>query len=814
MRNLSLNLRYSLRALRKSFAISAIVILSIGLGIGLNTAIFSLMNAVLLRAAPGVQDPSHLVEVYTGYRSGVSFGAVSYPDYKDWRDRSSAFSGLLASTLVPANLNRDHRNEVISGALVSGNYFSVLGVKPFLGRLFTSSEDDESGAARVVVLSYGLWKNYFGGDPTVIGQNITINGSSFNIVGVAPENFEGANIGLAVNIWCPLTMQSVFIPTTDRLKSRGMRWLDVVGRLKPGISRQQAQHGTQITAAELTREFPATNRDAGIHIVGFGEGPIGVQSYVLPVVKLLMVVVLLVLLLACFNVANLLLSRVFSRNGEMAIRLATGASRANIIELLLSESVVLSLCAGMVALLIGYQGIRLIEVFLPKTSVPISLGLGIDLNVVLFTLGLSLVAGVLIGLLPALRAAKVDILPMLRSEGYFQSYTKSKVQHGLVIAQIAISVVLVVGAGLVLRSAQFVHKVDPGFKTDHLILASVEPGFAGYGADKGMVFYQRVLERLRTLPGVRSASLAQTAPLEFAGDQQMGVYIEGKEIFGSNKFSIDYNVVGSSYFQTMEIPLVAGREFTEQDRADTAGVVVVNEAFARRFWPNQDALGKRISTVGPEGPYFQIVGVAKNSKYYSMLEQPFPFLFFPLYQKYNSGMVLHLSTVTAPESYSKVVQQETQLLDPAVPVFRLRTMKEQQDVSLIVFRTAAVFLGLLGSLAMVLACIGLYGMMAYSTAKRKPEMAIRMAVGAQRHHVLSLIVREGMMLILIGVAAGLAMAFAAGHLLAAFLYGVSPTDPLTIGVVSFILVSVALSATIFPAWKATKANPMDALRSS
>jgi predicted permease len=813
MRNISMDLRYSLRALRKSFGISLVVILSIGLGIGLNTAIFSLMNVVLLRPVPGVQDPSQLVEVYSRYSSGLSFGAVSYPDYKDWRDRDTAFTGLVASTLVPANLSQNNRNQVVSGALVSGNYFSVLGVKPLMGRTFERSEDDENGAPRVAVLSYGLWKSYFGQDPKIVGQNIIINGSSFNIIGVAPPEFKGSNIGLAVEIWCPLALQSAFVSGGDRLKSRGVRWLEVIGRLKAGVSRRQAQYATQSIAAELTREFPVTNRGASVNIVGFGEGPVGVQSYILPVVNLLMVVVTLIFLLACFNVTNLLLSRVFSRNGEIAIRFATGASRGNIIRLLMTETIVLSLFAGMFALFVGYQGMRLIEIFIPQTSVPISLGLGLDRNVILFTLVLSLAAGVLIGLLPALRAAKIEILPMLRSEGYFQRYTKSKLQNALVVAQIAISMLLVVGAGLLVRSVQSVHKVDTGFNADRLMLASIDPSFAGYDAAKGTAFYQRLLERIRSLSGVRSVSIAQAAPLELGSDQQMGIYIENRDASG-NKPSVDYNVVGPAYFQTLQIPLIEGREFTDQDTAVSTGVVVVNEAFAQRFWPNEDAIGKRISPVGPEGPYFEVVGVAKNAKYYHILEKPFPFLYFPFYQKYRSGMVLHVSTMSAPEPYFRGIEREIQVLDPAVPAFNLRTMKDQEEVSLIVLRSAATFLGLLKALTLMLACIGLYGMMSYSTAKRKPEMAVRMAIGAQRFDVLTLIIREGALLILIGVVSGLVLAFASGRMLAAFLYGVSPTDPLTFGVVSFVLIFVALFATVTPAWKATKANPMDALRSS
>lgn len=795
-------------------SLSLIIVLSIGLGIGLNSTIFSMLNLLLLRPLPGAQHSKELVEVYTSYVGGMQFGSVSYPDFKDWRERNKVFSGLLAQCLTPANLNRNRENQVISAAVVSGNYFSTLEVKPYLGRTFEAQEDEDiSGSHPEAVISYGLWQRYFGGDPGVVGGTITVDAHDFTLVGVAPKGFSGANIGLKIDLWAPLSMQSVFLPGSDRLKVRGMRFLQVIGRLKSSISTEKANSMLRPLGAELIREFPGTNRGTSLHLVPLGQGPLGLQNLLLPVVALLMLVVLLILILACFNVANLLLSRAVSRQGEIAVRLALGASRWDIIRLMLTESVVLSMLAGVVALLLAHQTTTLINLFEPPTPVPVFLGLVLDIRVVLFTLGLSLVAGMLFGILPALQATGLNLVAKLRNEGYFQSYRRSKLRDSLVIVQIAISMLLLVGAGLVWRSLQVVHGTNPGFNVDNLVMASVDMGMAGYDSATGVESYRQLLARLQSMPGVRDVSATQNAPMDIGGDQQQGVFIQDNEAISGQNFVIDFNIVAPGYFRTMEMPLMQGREFTDADGTGSMRVAIVNEAFVARFWPGQDPLSKRISISGRGGPFLQIVGVAKDAKYYSIIEKPFPFLYLPLYQNYQPGMVLQVRTAGDPTSSIPILQHTVRAFDLNLPIARVHIMREQIETSLIVLRAAVLFMGVFGLLALVLGCVGLYGVMAYSVAKRKSEIAVRMAVGAQRSNIMALILREGMKLTMIGVVLGTGGALASGRLLSSFLYGIRATDPLTIVSVSLLLACVALVANFVPAWAATKTSPIETLKS-
>jgi putative ABC transport system permease protein len=816
MNKLLNDITYSFRMMTKNLGLTLIIILSIGVGAGLNTTIFSVLNAMLLRPVPGVENPGRLVEVYTSYSGGMNFGAVSYPDYKDWRDRNSVFDGLLAQSLGLVNLNRNGENQIVSGAIVSGNYFSVLGANAYVGRTFSAEEaNDTPGSQPVVVLGYRLWQQYFGGASDIVGKTITVNARNFVVVGVAPKDFTGAEFGLAVDIWTPISMQSVFLPGRDRLQARGMHWLNVIGRLKPGITQLQARERMKPVAAKLSQEFPATNQNTDINIVPMGDGPTGLRSFLLPVLTLLMVVVFLILLLACFNVANLLLSQASSREGEVALRLALGASQKDILRLMMTHSILLSCVAGAFALMLSYVGVTLIGLFKPPVQVPLFLGLVLDARVIVFSVGLSLFTGVLFGILPAIRASRLNLLATLRSDGFFHAYRRSRLKNSLVVLQIAISLFLLAGAGLVLRSLQAVHKIDIGFRADRLALASVDAGFAGYDSTRGIQLYQNLIDRVGSISGVRSVSIAQAVPMELGQDQQQGIFIEGRETPNHRPYIVDFNIVGPEYFRTMEIPLISGRDFTREDKADSPGVVIVNEAFAKRFWPNENPIGKRISTGGrDQQSWLQVIGVAKNSKYYSISEKTFSYFYIPFLQRYQPGMTFFVNVSADPSSYISSIRRELQGLDHNLPVFHERTMHDQLELSLMLLRIAADFLTAFGILALLLGCTGLYGLMAYSTAKRKPEIAVRMALGAQHTHVVQLILKEAMTLTLIGSAIGLIMTFIVGRLLSTFLYGVSATDPFTIAIVSMILVGIALIASFIPAWRATRVHPMQSLRST
>lgn len=806
------DLKYGFKLLLKSPAVTAVVVLSLGLGIGVNATIFSLVNAVLLRPLPRVEQPDRLVELYTSYTGGMKYGSVSYPDYVDMRDRNQVFSGLLAQRLMLMNLNNGGQNDLVPGALVSGNYFSVLGVKTSLGRAFLPEEDQTPGTHPVAVISYRLWQRRFNSDPRIVGKTIPLNARNFTVVGVAPEGFIGANVGLAPDVWVPLMMQGDVYPGTDHLKERGMRWLDIIGRLKPGISVEQAKADVGQLAAQLTQENPASNKGTGLSLVRSGQGATGIQNTLSPVLTLLMVVVMLVLLIACFNVANLLMARASARRKEIGIRLAMGATRGRLIRQLLTESMLLSLLGGVLGLLLAYWTTNLLLAFKPPTSFPILLDLRADGRLLAFTVLISLLTGLVFGLAPALQTSSPTLLPALKDESSLQGYRKSRLRNLLVVAQVAISFILLIGAGLFIRSLQQAQLSNVGFKSQNLLIASMDVSLARYDQSKGLNFYQRLIQRVESLPGVRSATLAKSVPLQVGNNQQMSVVIEGYETSQNVNLPIDYNVVAPNYFQTMGIALSKGREFTERDKTDAPGVVVVNQTMAQRFWPGQNPLGKRLSIAGRKGPYLEVVGVANDSKYYNVQEEPRAFMYLPFLQVYKPGMTLHINAAGDPTSVLANVRHEIQALDEDVPVYNVMTMTEHLDASLVTLRVAAVLLGLFGLLALVLAGVGLYGVISYSVSQRKREIGIRMALGARRSNVLKMVIKQGMLLTLVGLVIGLGAAFALARMLSSLLYGINANDLMTFASVSLLLVGVALVASFIPARKATKVDPMLALR--
>jgi predicted permease len=808
------DVRQGLRGLRKNLGLSAIIVISIALGIAANSTIFSLLDTLALRALPGANDPARLVEVYTSYKGGMQFGAVSYPDYKDWRNQNQAFLGIAAQDLVPVNLNRADHAEIVSGALVSGNFFTVLGVSPAHGRLFLPEEnDDNPGSHPVAVISYGLWQRYFGGQE-IIDKTIMVNARSFTVAGVASKDFTGANVGWPVDIWVPISMQQVLVPGEDRLQARGERWLDVIARLKPGVSSGRASAMLASVSGKMAADFPLTNRDTTITVVPLGGGPSDVQSWLLPVVKMLMGVVFLILLIACSNAANLMLSRGSSREGEIAVRVAMGASRSDIVRLFLIESLLLSLTAGALSLLLSYTSLLLLRKFKPPTSLPLLLDLRVDARMMLFTLALALFGAIFFGLVPALRIARLSLVPALKSESFFRMFRKSKLQNGLVVLQIALSLFLLVGAGLILRSLQFVQKVDTGFNVNQIVLASIDVGLSGYDPVRGANIYKQITERVQALPGIRSASLAQAPPMEIQSTQQIGIFVEGHESPNQRPLAMDYNIVGPGYFRTMDIPVEAGREFTDQDGPGRTGVAIVNATLARQFWPGQDPIGKKISTHSAQGPYLQVVGVVKDSKYYNITEKPLSFLYLPFAQQYQSAMVLHIKTSQSPSSSFAPIEQVIHSLDQSIPVYRLHSMEDQLAVSLMGLRGSALFMEIFGAIALILASVGLYGLMAYSVEKRRAEIAVRMAVGADNKDVLKLLIKEGMGLTLAGIGIGLVAAIGSSRALSSLLYGVSPFDPLAISIASSFLIGVSLLAILIPAWKAIHTDPALVLRSS
>ena len=801
---------FSFRLMRRRPGLTLVILLSLGLGIGVNMTIFTFVNAILLQPLPGVAQQDRLVEVYTSYASGMKFGAVSYLDYKDLRDRNDAFSGLLAQRLTLLNLNNNGENEIVPAALVSGNYFSVLGVEPAKGRFVVPEEDQTPNANAVAVVSNGLWQRRFAGDPSLVGKTISINAHNFTIVGIAPERFAGANVGLAPDVWIPLMMQTVAMPG-DRLKERGVRWLELGGRLKPGVSVAQAHAGLSGIAAQMLQENPVSNRGTSANVVRLGQGTAGVQSTLTPILTLLMIIVILVLLLACFNVANLLLARATSRRKEVGIRLAMGASRRRLVHQLLTESVVLAICGGLVAFPLAYYASRLLLAYRPATSFPVVINPTLNWTTLVFAIIISLLTGLAFGLVPATQTAKPELLPALKDETTMGGYRKSRLRNLFVVLQVAISFVLLIGAGLFIRSLLQARSSSLGFESHNLLIATVDVGLGGYDKQRGTVFYQQLLERVGGLPGVRSATFAKAVPLDITGTQQIGIAFPGEETAQQRAINMDYNIVTPKYFETMGIPLLQGRGFDQRDGADSPGTVIVNEAFARRFWQEQSPIGKQLLLAGGKTP-LEVIGLAKNSKYYGWREDGLPFIYLPFSQQYRPGMTLLVNSVGDPATMVKSVRDLVRELDRGVPVINVRTMTEHLGVALFEMRAAAAMLTFFSLLALALATVGLYGMIAHNVNQRKREIGIRMALGAQRSDILKLVLAEGMFLTLTGLVIGIGLAAGLSQLVSSLLYNVSTLDFTTYGLVALLLAAVAFLASFLPAREAIKVEPIKALR--
>jgi predicted permease len=832
METLWQDLRYGFRVLRASPGFAAVAVLSLALGIGANTSIFSVVNAALLRPLP-VTDPDRLVFVFNGTQASP-YSTSSYPDYLDYRDKNDVFSDVLTYSSITVSARSDDQTDLLSGSIVSGNFFDMLGVRAALGRTFLPDEDQTPNAHPVAVISHGLWERRFGSDAKVIGQELTLNGHAFAIVGVTPPEFHGPEVLETNDIYVPVMMQALVRPprggfsgdlNPDLLSKRGPRWLRIIGRLKPGVSIEQAQAAMTTVAAGLEQAYPDTNR--GTIATLFPVSKVDPQGYsqLVSVAGLLLAVVAMVLLIACANVANLLLARASGRRKEIAVRLAMGASRSRLVRQLLTESVLLSLAGGVGGLLLALWTIDLLKTATPPDGIfSFTLDYRLDARVLSFTFLLSLATGVIFGLAPALQASRPDLVPALKDESAAaaQGRRRFSLRNLLVVAQVALSLVLLIGAGLFLRSLHNAQAIDPGFDAGKILNAQLNINLLRYTKTQGQEFYRQIVERVEALPGVESASMARVVPMS-GGGRTSSLLIEGQEApdrvsrsegtgLQENPNTVNANEVGLKYYQTMGIPLLGGRDFTSQDNAGAPLTLIVNEAFARRYFDGDEVIGKRVSFRGAQGPWSQIVGVVRDSKYRTIGEMPRPTAYVPLAQNHETGMALHVRTIGDPTSVAGAVRREVQALDQNLPVTNLQPMSAVLGSSLFAARMGALLLAIFGLLALLLAAVGLYGVMSYTVSRRTREIGIRMALGAQTGNVLRLVLKEGMTLVVGGVTGGLIVAAAVTRLLASFLYGVSPLDLVTFAGIPLVLGLVALLATYLPARRATKVDPMIALR--
>jgi predicted permease len=805
--------QYAFRSLFKRPAFVAISVITLALGIGANTAIFSLLNTILLRPLP-VAHPEHVVSVSVRGKND-SMQAFSYSNYKDFRDRNQVLDGLLIYRFAPLSLSRDGNNQRVWGYEVSGNYFDVLGVSAFKGRTFAPDEDVTKLSHPVVVVSYSGWQKRFAEDPNLVGKEILLNNHTFKVVGITPENFKGTELVYTPDLFVPISMIEWVEPGTTWLDNRDSQNFFAVGRLKAGVQVKQAEGALNILAQQLAKEYPETNEGQTISVIPPGFIIPELRNAVVSFAGVLMAVVTLVLLIACANIAGLHLARATDRRKEIAIRLALGANRLRLIRQLLTESVLLSLMGGAVGVLLAFWIVNALLSFRPPLDFPLTAEVALDWRVMVFSFLVSLVTGVAFGLAPALHSTRFALVPALKDTTSQAGYRRSWLRSALVVAQLALSLTLLVGAGLVVRALQQLRTLNPGFNPNNAVMLSLDVGLQGYDRARGEQFFRQLTARVETLPGIRSVALSNFVPLSLNYSSNT-VFVEGQPAEkGANVPTAMAASAGPRYFETMGTTILYGREFSDQDKADSERVAIVNEALVRRlFNPGSisDVVGKRISFSGSGGPFVRIVGIAKDGKYFNIAEEPRMFVWTPLSQFYSSSIILVVRTSGNPEAAISTLRSAVQSLDPNIPLYDVKTMNEHMKLSLFPARVAATVLGGFGLVALTLAGIGIYGVTSYSVSQRTREIGIRMALGAQRRDVLRLILTSGAKLASVGVVLGLFGAVALTRVITSLLFGITPMYVITFVIVSVGLTVVSLLACYIPARRATKVDPLKALR--
>jgi predicted permease len=810
MSTLYQDVRYGMRMLARNPGFTAVAVLTLALGIGANSTIFSWINSTLLHPIPGV---THTGEMFALSRGGTARSApsFSYLDYVDLRDRNRSFSALMASDIRPMDLTGAGRPERVWGTLATANYFDVLGVRPILGRGLLPGEEQKPGGAPVVVISYRLWQTHFGAEPTVLGRTVDVNHHPFSIVGIAPPAFQGSQTGLRSDLWIPMMMEEQVVSGGDRLQRRSSDWLELLGRLKPGISPQRAQQEMSLLMQQIVEQYPDSHQsrnDVTLHPLW--RAPHGANAYFYILLPMLMAIAGVVLLLACANVANLLLVRSIARSREIAIRLSLGAGRSRLVRQFLVESLLLALAGGGVAAMLTFWTAGTFAEFLPPTNLPISLDVRADRTVLLATLAISVVAAVIFGVLPALRSSRLAPVAVLKEDLGTASggLQKARLASALVVAQISLSLLLLICAGLFIRGFRRAQRLDAGFNPDHVLVASYDLFPAGYAPAEGREFHRQLLAKLEALPGVLSVTLADWIPFGFINDSTT-VKLEGYVPQAKESMIIREADVGPNYLRTMQIPLLAGRDFTSQDTNGSQPVAIVNQVLAERYWPHQNAIGKWLEA---EGQRFAVVGIARTGNYDRLDETPQPFFYLPLFQDYSHDATIHARVSGDPLAFASAVEKTVHELNADLPVVDVATLNSQVELASTNQRIAATFVGAFGMLALVLAAVGIYGVIAYTTRQRTHEIGIRMALGAERVDVLRLVLGQGLRLTLLGLTVGLTMSWALTRFLRGVLFGVAATDPLTFAGVPVLLCFVALAASYIPARRATKVDPMVALR--
>ena len=821
---LQADVRQAGRWLLRSPGFTFAAVASLAIAIGFNSALFSLVDAVLFRPLP-VTAPESLVEVYTSGSDGDPYATSSYPDYLDFRAGSSVFSDLVGQSAMLGALTTKDRSRLVLGEVVTGNFFTVLGIRAVLGRTLLP-EDDVAGAERVVAVSHRFWRRELGSDPSAVGQTLRLKGKVFTIVGVIDEAYSGLLPMLAAEMWLPAAYVEDVEPAglqdavpspggTNRLDRRGQRWMFVKGRLKPGATVAQARADLERLMAGLVLAHPQTNKDRRVAVrasQGVRVHP-AADKILVPLAVGLMLLVGLVLLIACANVASMLLARASARRREISIRMAIGARRWHVVRQLLAESVVLGLLGGAAGTALAFALTRMLTTVDLPLPIPLRFDLRVDARVLAFTGLVALVAGVLAGLAPALRVSRQDLLSDLRGEtgGATVAGRRWSLRDGLVVGQMSVTLALLVVAGLVARSLSASRNASVGFRPAGLAVLSADPAMAGYDEAGAHAFWARALERLRALPDVENVALADRLPFSLNfGNQQ--IHVPGQMSPDDRGFTIAVTRVSPAYFETLGVPILQGRGFLPSDTPDSPAVVVVNEAFARRFWPGQSALGQRFHTRAPDGPVFEIVGVSADHRVQSIGEGSVPYVHFGVTQRPDSYEVLVTRGRGDAGTLLARVRQELLAMEPNLVFLDNQTMEAQIAGTLLPVQAGAWLASVVGAVALTLAAIGLYGVVAYSVSRRTHEIGVRMALGADRLRVLGLVLRQGFSLVAVGLGLGGILAAIGLRGLTGVLYGVGVADPLAWGVAALSLTLAAAAANAIPAHRATRVNPSVALR--
>ncbi|HET9742380.1 MAG TPA: ABC transporter permease [Terriglobales bacterium] len=811
LENVGQDLHFGLRMLRRSPGFTVLAVLCLTLGIGANAAVFSWIEGILLRPFPMVAGQERMMAITGTSRAEAGPTAISWPDFLDLQHNCKLFDAFIVDQIMGATLNVGDHAAVVTGSVVSANYFDALGIRPILGRAFEPEENYGRNAHPVAVISYQMWKDLFHRDPAIVGKTQKFNGQPLTIIGVAPEAFHGTFVGWAMQFWVPVSMQERFVPGGYMLEDRDAPWIEGYVLRKPGVTAQQAQSELSAVAQRLEASYPETDRGHGIKLYPLWATPFNHAGSLLPILSIALGVVVFVLLIVCANVSNLLLVKAFGRRHEMTVRLSLGARRGRLLQQLITEGLLLAGAGAIGGLILARWTRNLLVLLLPKRNgSAMFLSGAVDWRVLVLSAVACLASTLLLGLVPALQTRELDLASALKSEsgGVSGGRRRALAQSSLVLIQVTLSFILLVGAGLLLKSLRAVQNTNPGFSTLDVLTTFVDTKSAGYGSQRVYSFEDDLVDRLRTMPGIQSAAFARSTPFTYRPYSAAPIAVDGYVTPPGEQPVVEYNEVSAGYLPTMGIPLLSGRDFTRADNETSLPVAILNQTIATQFFRGQDPVGRRIQV---KGRWLQIVGLAKDSKYSTLIEPSKPFFYVPMRQSVP-GTSLFVRTSLPPRELANALSREVHTFDANLAIGEVLTMREEIDRTTAEQQVAVAMLGAFGGLALLLAGIGLYGVMSYVVSQSKREFGLRMALGARAPDVLRNVMSRGLLLTMIGIVAGVVVALGLARLLGNLLYRISPHDPLTFTLAAVVMIIASVASCFLPAWRATQIDPVRALR--